>query len=81
MTFLVFAACLALQPEECRERKIRVYGKGETISCMMTAQLTLAQWANDHSEWRIRKWHCATDPPVIGTVMTGKGQYSAPISD
>lgn len=57
MIELVFVACLATAPEDCREQSL-VYSDVPLGLCLMRAQVELAQWAGNHPDWQIDRWSC-----------------------
>ena len=59
MIELVFVACLAGSPDECRERSL-VFTDVTPLQCLMGAQLKLAKWVETHPNERIRSWRCQT---------------------
>ena len=60
MVVLVFMACALSNPNACEEKRLTFEYTGETLrSCIMQAQPYLAQWAGEHPNLRVAKWHCA----------------------
>lgn len=59
MIELLFVACLASAPEDCRERSL-VFTNVTPIQCLMGAQPELAKWANSHPNFTIQSWRCRT---------------------
>ena len=57
MIELLFVACLATSPEECRERSL-VFTNITPMTCMMGAQPELAKWVNAHPNYTIQSWKC-----------------------
>lgn len=59
MIELLFVACLAGSPEECRERSL-IFSDITPMQCLMGAQPVLAKWVETHPNERIRTWRCRT---------------------
>jgi hypothetical protein len=57
MIELLFVACLAASPEDCRERSL-VFSDITPMTCMMGAQPELAKWVNEHPDYTVRSWKC-----------------------
>ncbi|MFQ1701380.1 hypothetical protein ACJ5NV_12385 [Loktanella agnita] len=57
MIELLFVACLASAPEECRETSL-VFTDVTPAACLMGAQPELAKWTNTHPNYQIRSWKC-----------------------
>jgi hypothetical protein len=59
MIELLFVACLASAPEDCRERSL-VFSDITPMQCLMGAQPELAKWTASHPQMEIRSWRCRT---------------------
>lgn len=59
MIELLFVACLATAPEECRERSL-LFTDITPMQCLMGAQPELAKWSEAHPNMEIRNWRCQT---------------------
>ncbi|SFD63272.1 hypothetical protein [Roseivivax sediminis] len=57
MIELVFIACLASAPDECRERSL-MFTDVTPRQCLMGAQPELARWVGAHPGYRIASWAC-----------------------
>ena len=57
MIELLFVACLATSPEDCRERSL-VFTDITPMTCMMGAQPELAKWVHAHPNFVIQSWKC-----------------------
>ena len=57
MVELLFVACLATAPEDCRERSL-LFSDISPMTCMMGAQPELAKWANEHPKYAVKSWRC-----------------------
>ena len=57
MIELLFVACLATSPEDCREHSL-LYTDVTPMACMMGAQPELAKWAETHPRWTVGRWKC-----------------------
>ncbi|MCV3274046.1 hypothetical protein [Roseobacter sinensis] len=59
MIELLFVACLATAPDECRERSL-VFTDISPMQCLMGAQPELAKWSASHPNFDIKSWRCRT---------------------
>lgn len=59
MIELLFVACLATAPDQCRERSL-VFTDITPMQCLMGAQPELAKWTNQHPNLEIKSWRCRT---------------------
>lgn len=59
MIELLFVACLATAPDECRERSL-VFTDISPMQCLMGAQPELAKWSATHPNLQIKSWRCRT---------------------
>lgn len=57
MIELLFVACLAGAPDDCRERSL-VFSNISPMQCLMGAQPELAKWSVAHPNMEIRSWRC-----------------------
>ncbi len=57
MIELLFVACLATSPENCRERSL-VFTDVTPMQCLMSAQPELAKWNDSHPNEMIKSWRC-----------------------
>lgn len=57
MIELLFVACLATAPDECRERSL-VFTDITPMQCLMGAQPELAKWSATNPKLEIRSWRC-----------------------
>jgi len=57
MSMLIFVACLVGAPDRCEERTLAF--DVTPLTCMMSAQSTLAQWNFNQPAWRIARWRCS----------------------
>lgn len=60
MIELVVSVCLLGDPGTCKDVHLTFAEANMTpYQCMMQGQPQIAQWANGHPKWRVRKFHCA----------------------
>ncbi|WP_152474165.1 hypothetical protein [Roseovarius sp. THAF9] len=59
MIELLFIACMANDPTQCRERSL-IFTNVTPMQCLMGAQPELAKWVVSHPNSRIRSWRCRT---------------------
>lgn len=57
MVELLFIACLAGAPDDCREHLL-VFTGVTPDQCLMGAQPELAKWIQTHEGARIESWRC-----------------------
>ena len=57
MVELVFVACLLSSQDECQDRSL-LFADISPMVCMIQAQSQLAEWAEAHPGWTIRRWSC-----------------------
>jgi hypothetical protein len=55
---LILAVCMVADPSNCRDEHLYFESQGSLRHCMAEAIPTAAQWAGQHPEWRIVKFHC-----------------------
>lgn len=55
---LVLAVCLVSDPGSCRDEHLYFESHGSLRACMMEALPAIADWAGDHPQWRISRFHC-----------------------
>lgn len=66
MIALVFVVCLQQDPQVCQERNLLFSDRRLTpMTCLMQAQVRLAEWSQSHPKWRVGRWRC-------GRVAEGK---------
>ncbi len=59
MIELIILACMVQTPETCKDVHLTFAGESTTpIQCMIVGEPTVATWAKDNPEWRIKKWRC-----------------------
>lgn len=58
MIAIVLSACLISNASVCREHRIPLSTDVSPMQCMITAQLQLARWSEEHPQWRIVRWKC-----------------------
>ena len=56
---LIVVACSLANPGACRDYHLLFQSSGSLAQCTMQAQPYLAQWASEHPNLRIIRWHCA----------------------
>jgi len=59
MIELMFVACLATEPEACREQSL-LFSDITPMTCMMGAQPELAKWSATNPGYEIKHWRCQT---------------------
>lgn len=64
MLALAIVACLASDPNHCRDFEIAM-ADATKMQCMYASQIVMAQWAADHPHYRIVRHACV---PKTGKV-------------
>jgi hypothetical protein len=59
MIQIIMMVCKLAQPEVCEEQHIQFVFEGSLQQCTFTAQVYIAQWAGEHPQWTVKKFHCA----------------------
>ena len=55
---IVLTVCSLANANVCEDQRIVVDSRASLEKCAMQAQPTMAQWAVEHPEWTITRWHC-----------------------
>ncbi len=59
--FLLLSVCLIAQPSHCREERINLsYDNPNPFLCLRNSQSTLARWQEEHPDWHVERWRCAS---------------------
>jgi hypothetical protein len=58
MLAIVLSACMANDPNVCKDYKIPLDADIDPTRCAMYAPPHFAKWNNDHPGWTIKKWRC-----------------------
>ena len=65
MIDLIFTACLIAAPAACEERQLTFAARDLTpMTCLMSGQPHLAEWADAHPGWRIARYKCVSTKNV-----------------
>jgi hypothetical protein len=58
---LVLMVCLVASPETCREERVLVGAPlADARMCMSGAVPVIAEWCEDHPDWRVQRWRCGS---------------------
>ncbi|GJD35931.1 hypothetical protein [Methylobacterium aerolatum] len=58
---LLLSVCLLAQPATCHDEEIPVGGgAANAFICLRNSQSVLAQWQEEHPEYHVEKWRCAS---------------------
>jgi len=60
MLSIILSACLANDPNVCKEYRISIDSNLDTMQCVVNAPPFFARWAEEHPGWKITRWRCAT---------------------
>ena len=60
MITIIISACLMSRNESCHAFRVPLPTEYNTFACNMSAQRYLPQWSEEHGDWQIAKWSCAT---------------------
>jgi len=59
MIAIIISACLLSNPGVCRDQTIPLTTDyGSATRCVMMAPPHVAQWSEEHPEWRVVRWRC-----------------------
>jgi hypothetical protein len=58
MLVLVLSTCLFSDPSVCRDHRIPLSSGISATECMMRSPPHIAQWSEEHPQWRIVRWQC-----------------------
>lgn len=56
---LVLTVCLVANADACRTEHIYFEHTGSMTQCMLRAPIYIAQWTEDHPEFRVVRWRCS----------------------
>lgn len=59
MLAIILSACLANDPNVCKDYKIPLDADVDTTNCALFAPPHFAKWAEAHPGWQIKRWKCA----------------------
>jgi len=60
MLAIILSACLAHDPNVCKDYRISINPDLDLNTCMIDAPPHFAQWAEEHPGWTIKRWRCTT---------------------
>jgi hypothetical protein len=60
MLAIIISACMANDPNVCKDYKIPISDDVDPMNCAMQAPPHFAQWADEHPGWQIKKWRCSS---------------------
>jgi hypothetical protein len=58
MIAIIISTCLISDPSVCRDQTIPLDSEISPARCMMTAPPHVAQWNEEHPQWRVMRWQC-----------------------
>ncbi len=59
MIELIISVCMFAQPDVCKDVHLTYSAENMTpFQCLMRGQPEIAQWANGHPKWQVRRWRC-----------------------
>jgi len=61
---LMLTVCLASNASHCRTEHIYMQHHGSEMQCMLGAQRRIAQWIDQHPDFRVVRWECV-DPDNV----------------
>ena len=60
MIVLVLSVCFYSEAATCKDVHLTYSAASVTpMQCMMSGQAQIAQWANGHPKWQVKRWKCA----------------------
>jgi hypothetical protein len=60
MIALIISACMVNDPSVCKDYRIPLSVDIDANSCVMFAPPHFGQWGEEHPNWRIVRWRCAS---------------------
>lgn len=60
MIAIVISACLVGNPSVCTDYRVPLAVEVDAKRCMFEAQPHLPKWAEQHPNWMIKSWRCAS---------------------
>ena len=60
MIVIVLSACMANDPQVCKDYKIPVNEGLDAMQCALYAPPHFAKWSDEHPGWMIKKWRCTS---------------------
>jgi hypothetical protein len=58
MLAIILSACMANDPNVCKDYKIPLSSDVDINRCAIDAPPHFAQWAEQHPGWQIKRWRC-----------------------
>ena len=60
MLAIILSACMANDPNVCKDYKIPLAAEVDINRCAIDAPPHFAQWVDEHPGWTIKKWRCTS---------------------
>ena len=60
MIAIVISACLIGNPNVCKDYRVPLAAHIDAKRCLFQAQPHLPKWAEQHPNWEIKSWRCAS---------------------
>jgi len=60
MLAIILSACLATDPNVCKDYKISLDANTDPTTCVMDAPPYFAKSTEEHPAWRIKRWRCTS---------------------
>lgn len=58
MIAIVLSACMASDPNVCKDFRVPIDGGWDAMACAANAPPYFAKWAEEHPGWNIVRWKC-----------------------
>ena len=55
---VILTVCALSAPDHCEDRRISLEWSGSLSHCAMAAPPYIAQWIDEHPNWRAERWRC-----------------------
>ena len=55
---IILTVCALAGPAHCEDRRISIEWAGPLTHCAMSAPPFIAQWVDEHPNWRAERWRC-----------------------
>ena len=56
---LILTICLVSNAGDCRTEHLYFEREGSLTQCMLRAPAYIAEWSQDHPQFRVVRWRCA----------------------
>jgi hypothetical protein len=61
MIAIILSTCLVNDPGICRDQTLPLAAEVSEARCVIMAPPYLAQWCEEHPQWRVVRWRCRSN--------------------